>query len=272
MTEQHPIGAVIAMQVELDHLLAEGVVRSIETRGPWRIWTAEIGGQAIVAILSGIGMINAAAATEYLINSFNPVAVVNSGCTGAHIEALGQGDVVIGTATVYHAALQILATGEERHVGFSFGAISGEVKTTALAADERLLAIALRVGERVELPAWADDLEWDAPEPRRPVRIVEGPIASADIWTQQVSRLDHLHELHGTLCEDMEAAAINQIAARHDLPFLSIKDIINNERHAQTRLVQEAIGFEAEFPIQEAGRRSAMLLAEVIRACQPKTL
>jgi nucleoside phosphorylase len=63
----------------------------------------------------------------------------------------------------------------------------------------------------------------------------------------------------------MEAAAINQIAARHGCPFLSIKDIINNERHSQTNLIGESIGFDPEFPIEEAGRRSAMVLADVIR-------
>ena len=32
----------------------------------------------------------------------------------------------------------------------------------------------------------------------------------------------------------MEAAAIGQIAARHEIPYLTIKDISNNERFAQT--------------------------------------
>ncbi|MCC6703628.1 MAG: 5'-methylthioadenosine/S-adenosylhomocysteine nucleosidase [Thermomicrobiales bacterium] len=260
-----PIVAVIAMQVELDHLLAGSAIERRESNGPWSVWHCSFHGQPVVAVLAGIGMVNAAAATEFAINAFGPRAVVNSGCTGAHIDTLGQGDVVIGTATVYHAAMQILATGEERHVGFSFATPNGEVKTRALAADPALLALARTVANEIELPNWQADLAWDAPEPRRPVRIVEGPVASADVWTQQVTRLDHLHALHGTLCEDMEAAAVNQIAARHELPFLSVKDIINNERHAQTRLIQEAIGFEAEFPIQEAGRRSAMLLAEVLR-------
>ena len=265
MRHTRPIAAVFAMQVELDHLLAGGVVDRRETVGPWTYWHLIIGEQPVVAVLAGIGMVNAAAATEFAISTFSPRAVVNSGCTGGHINALAQGDVVIGTETVYHAAMQILANGEERHVGFSFPTLSGEVKTRTLPADPALLEIAREVARDIELPAWQDDLPWDAPEPRRPVRIVEGPIASAEVWTQQVTRLDHLHALHGTLCEDMEAAAINQIAARHEMPFLSVKDIINNERHVQTRLIQEAIGFEAEFPIREAGRRSAMLLGEVVR-------
>jgi nucleoside phosphorylase len=63
----------------------------------------------------------------------------------------------------------------------------------------------------------------------------------------------------------MEAAAINQIAARYELPFLSVKDIINNERHTQTNLIADAIGFDSDIPIQEAGRRSALVLANVMR-------
>jgi nucleoside phosphorylase len=265
MPDLHTVSVVIAMQVELDHLLAEGEVEQITTRGPWKDWHMRFGRRPVVVTLAGIGMVNAAAATEHAIASWNPDVVLNSGCTGAHVAALGQGDVVIGTATVAHAAMQILPTGEERHVGFAFESVSGVVKLDALPGDPVLLRHAREAALTVVLPDWSSDLVWDAPEPRRPVRIVEGAIASADVWTQEVTRLDTLNLKHGTLCEDMEAAAVNQIAARYDLPFLSIKDIINNERHAQTHLIQESIGFEPEFPIQEAGRRSAILLAEVIR-------
>lgn len=265
MPGSQTIGVVIAMQVELDHLLGAGTIHAHERSGPWSLWTFDIDSQPVVAIRSDIGMINAAAATEYVIGAFEPAAILNSGCTGAHVSTLAQGDVVIGTATVYHAAMQILENGSERHVGFAFETVSGDFKGAALPADPTLLELARSAARAIEFPIWSSALTWDSPEARRAVKVVEGPVASADVWTQQVTRLDHLHGLHGTLCEDMEAAAVNQIAARHGLPFLTVKDIINNERHAQTKLVQEAIGFEAEFPIQEAGRRSAILLAEVIR-------
>ena len=60
----------------------------------------------------------------------------------------------------------------------------------------------------------------------------------------------------------MEAAAIGQIAARHEIPYLTIKDISNNERYAQTDLVGELAGF----PMEEAGHRAAVLLGQVIAA------
>lgn len=264
--ERRPVGAVIAMEVELNHLLAEGIVLDENRVGPWRDWRVSIGEQPIVATLAGIGMVNAAAATEHLISTYRPVAVVNSGCTGAHIAGLAPGDVVIGSEVVHHSALQVLASGEERHIGFSFETTGGGiVKSSSLAADPGLLALAVAAGKEAAVPGWPAHLAWVAPEPRRGVRVVTGAIASADVWTQQIERIELLHERHGSLCEDMEAAAVAQIAARYELPFLSVKDISNNERHAQTDLMQESIGFAPDFPLEEAGRRAAKLLAAVLR-------
>lgn len=264
--EQRPIGAVIAMDVELNHLLDQGVVLRDERHGPWRDVHVAFGDQQVVATLAGIGMVNAAAATEHVISTYGPSAIVNSGCTGAHVAELMPGDVVIGSEVVHHAAMQILASGEERHVGFNFETASGGlVISNGLDADPRLLALAVKTAPSVDFPAWPEALDWPSEEPRRPVRFLVGPVASADVWTQAIDRLDILRSRHGTLCEDMEAAAIAQIAARYELPFLTIKDISNNERLAQTALVSQTIGFDPEFPLVEVGRRSALLLAEVLK-------
>lgn len=262
MTHLSPIGAVIAMEVELQHLLDQGQIIEERKHGPWREVELTIGPNRIIAVLCGVGMVNAAAATEYLINAYEPRIIVNSGCTGAHVAELLPGDVVIGTAVVYHAAMQILATGEERHTGFSFETITRDVKSPSLMTDARLVDIAQRVAKSARIPGWPANLDWPQGQPRRAPHIVSGPVASADIWTQQISRIDLLHERHETLCEDMEAAAIGQIAARHEIPYLTIKDISNNERHVQTDLVGELAGF----PMEEAGHRAAVLLGQILAA------
>jgi adenosylhomocysteine nucleosidase len=262
MTGTSPIGAVIAMEVELQHLLAQGHIKQESKQGPWREVRLQIGEHEVMAVLCGIGMVNAAAATEYLIGAHRPRIIVNSGCTGAHVAELLPGDVVIGTSVIYHAAMQILATGEERYTGFAFETITREINTPALPTDVELVDLAQRVAKSTRLPDWPADLDWPASQPRRSPRIVSGPVASADIWTQSIPRLDILRERHETLCEDMEAAAIGQIAARHEIPYLTIKDISNNERHAQTDLVGELAGF----PMHEAGHRAAILLGRIIAA------
>lgn len=254
------VGAVIAMEVELNHLLDCGVITDDRCDGPWREVSVTIGSQPVVAVLAGIGMVNAAAATEHLITKHRPSIIVNSGCTGAHIASLLPGDVIIGNEVVYHASMQILASGEERYTGFKFDSVGGPIKANALPSDAKLLEIAHRVAEDTPLPSWPEDLSWPAHEAHRAPQILTGPVASADIWTQAIDRIDLLHQRHGTLCEDMEAASIAQIAALHAIPYLTIKDISNNERHSQTNLIGDLEGF----PMEEAGRRAAILLAAVI--------
>ena len=152
MTGTSPIGAVIAMEVELQHLLAQGHIKQEGKQGPWREVRLQIGEHEVMAVLCGIGMVNAAAATEYLIGAHRPRIIVNSGCTGAHVAELLPGDVVIGTSVIYHAAMQILATGEERYTGFSFETITRDIKTPALPTDPGLVDIAQRVAETTRHP------------------------------------------------------------------------------------------------------------------------
>ena len=83
--------------------------------------------------------------------------------------------------------------------------------------------------------SWPHDLHWPVAVPYRKPLVHTGAIASADVWTQSPARLDLLHRRHGALCEDMEAAAVAQVCALHSVPFLTIKDISNNEFHTVTQ-------------------------------------
>ena len=174
MTGTSPIGAVIAMEVELQHLLARGHIKQESKHGPWREVRMQIGEREVIAVLCGVGMVNAAAATEYLIGAHQPRIIVNSGCTGAHVAELMPGDVIIGTSVIYHAATQILATGEERYTGFSFETITREIKSPALPTDPGLVDIAQRVAETTRMPDWPADLDWPASQPRRSPHVVSG--------------------------------------------------------------------------------------------------
>ena len=64
----------------------------------------------------------------------------------------------------------------------------------------------------------------------------------------------------------MEAAAIAQVCARHGVPFLSIKDISNNEFHAASDLT----GGFTDFPTAEVGKRAAMLTLRLVERLAAK--
>jgi adenosylhomocysteine nucleosidase len=255
----HPIGIVVAMQAELRHLLELVTVEGMRKDGPWLESFATVNGVPIVMVRSGMGMVNAAAGTESLINAHQPQAIINFGCTGAHRRDILAGDVVIGTQTVHHSKMNILADGTEFFEARG-GDVGGESwHPTVLDTDPSLLAAARAAAAGWTPEPWPAAF-WPAGVPAREPQVHVGPVASADIWTQHVARLDMLHDRHGTLCEDMEAAAIAQVCGFHQVPFLTIKDLSNNEFHASTDI---AGGF-SDFPTEEVGKRAAALTLRLL--------
>jgi Phosphorylase superfamily len=76
---------------------------------------------------------------------------------------------------------------------------------------------------------------------RRP-QVFVGTVASADRWNRAPERIRELAQKLGSLCEDMEAAAIALTCASHDVPFLTIKDISNNEQLRMSRFFSMSLG------------------------------
>ena len=258
--DRAPIGVVVAMEAELQHFLAQVTpVREIED-GPWRDRFVLAGEVSLIALCSGIGMTNAAAGTEHLIGAYQPRAILNYGCAGAHRRDIFPGDVIIGEGTVHHGAVHILASGDEFFPGREYEVTGEVVAATELMTDPLLFDHAVAAARGWTPEPWPRGLNLPADlEPRAP-RVETGRVASADIWTQFHERLDRLHARHQTLCEDMEAAAIAQVCARHDVPFLTVKDISNNEYHALSDLE----GDIEVLPAAEIGRRAAELLLRTI--------
>jgi adenosylhomocysteine nucleosidase len=256
-----PIGVVVAMEAELQHLLRLVTpVREVHD-GPWRDRFVMAGEVSLIALCSGIGMVNAAAATEHLIGRYAPRAVLNYGCAGAHRRDVLPGDVVIGEGTVHHGAVHYLASGEEYFPGKEYQVTGETVAATELETDPGLRELAIAAAKNWTPEPWPRGLNLPPEIEPRPPRTHVGRVASADIWTQFHERIDKLHARHGSLCEDMEAAAIAHVCGRHEVPFLTVKDISNNEFHALTKLE----GDIKVLPAEEIGRRAAELLLRTIQ-------
>jgi adenosylhomocysteine nucleosidase len=255
-----PIAIVVAMDMELRHLFDLVNVESEQIDGIWNDQFATIAGIRVVMTKCGIGIVSAAAATERVIDRHQPRAVLNFGCAGAHRRDIMPGDLVIGERVVHHNKVHILATGEERYTGFGYQVGDEKVEVADIPADPVWLVAADRAAVDFHAVDWPVEKGWPAGVRHRSPVVYTGAVASADVWTQAHDRLDLLHARHTTLCEDMEAAAISQVAALHSVPFLTIKDISNNEYHRSTNLE----GDLAEFPFEETGKRAAALLCATI--------
>jgi adenosylhomocysteine nucleosidase len=252
-----PIALVCAMESELSHALASIEQRSSVELGPWRAERGKLAGRPVVVLATGIGLVNAAAATAVLVAQVQPCAVLNFGCAGAHHEEIFPGDVVIGSEVVACGSLIRLPGGNERYAGFRYSLDGQTVLTDLIRADQTLLNIACGTAE-----SWNPEPWPLANRQKRDAEVHTGVIASADCWTQDPHRIGLLHDRHRSLCEEMEAAAVAQVCAIYQVPMLAIKDISNNELHSAT-------GHGADGPTLddvrcELGARSFALVEQVV--------
>jgi adenosylhomocysteine nucleosidase len=241
------IAVMVAMDAELVHLRNLSPSVAERSVGIWDAFDLRIGSHEVVAVRSGIGMLNAAAATERVVAEIAPEVIFNYGCAGAQ--------------TVNHAALNIMPDGTEVHYGRG-NLNSGErIYPAVIDADADLVKRARQVANSVDFEPWPVDAIWPKSVPHRNPIVHIGPMASSEIWTQQLTRLDLLHARHGSLSEDNESGAFAHVAYLHDIPFLAIRDIANNEYHKSSDLAAFS-----DFPVAEVGKRAAALVAALVEA------
>lgn len=189
-------GLIVAMQSEFD--LVSKILDRPKTRTVGHIDFIEgnLGKKDIVLMKSGIGKVNAAAATVEMIKSFSPDTIINTGLAGGIDKSLSVMDIVIGQETAYHDVW----CGE----GNEYGQIQG--LPARYAADNTLLNKARAITSDI--------------------RIHSGLIVSGDKFITASDELSAIKEKFPTaLAVDMESAAIAQICHLYDRPFLALRII-----------------------------------------------
>ena len=210
-------------------------------------------------------MVSAAAATQATLLQYAPRAILNYGCVGAHRLELLPGDLVVGEHVVAYDNYREDRDGSLEYHGMYFLADGQQHRVASLACDAALLQVAREtaaaLGDAHE--PWPVELGWPASVAHRSPRVVFGTVASADRWNRSPASIAALVTRHDSVCEDMEAAAIGLVCASHDVPFLTIKDISNNEL---LRATSSGTALLDEIGSGQIARRAAALTLAVIRA------
>ena len=188
------IGFLFADEMEfkpfLEHALANGG-RKLEDSG-FNVVTMPLGDSAIIAIESGIGKVNAAAAVCVLVLRYGADCVLSAGLSGA-ISHLHKGDIVAGRSYVE-------CDFDLRAFGCSLGQKTDGTRFHH--ADPELLAAALRI-EGVQ----------------------EGAFGTGDFFLTDPATKDFYKEEFSIQAFDMETAACAAAAGRLGVPFLSVRKI-----------------------------------------------
>lgn len=259
-TIKQPIVLIVAMESEGTHLerLIPGWQHDMDDVWPtMRVLYHEV---PMIALRCGIGMVAAAAAAEHAITRWDPCCLLNFGCAGAHKREILPGDVVISTRFVSHGRMRISPDQGIVPMDVPFTVANEPETSSDLTASPHLVALAQDAARKIVLDPWPDAYHLPAHRKDGAVGVHSGVIASADVWMQDPAWLDATHQRTGSLCEDMEAAAIAQIAMLHKVPFLAVKDISNNEFHAGSVFD----GAESALPLSEVGKRAAALTVGTI--------
>ena len=203
-----------AVPSELQPLLAALEHKQEVRLHAWTFWTGEIAGRSVVISLTGMGPINAAAATTLGIEHFAPKAVINQGTAGGQNPDLHVFDIVLGEKTTDYTAFK-----------------SNHADTGAGVDPARWTPLFHRLGG-VEYHGFPGDpalLAGAAQVKYQRGKLFKGNIGSGFQFNRELDRIAMLRKLYGTDSEDMESAYAAGVAVGMKTPFLAIRILSDTE-------------------------------------------
>ena len=195
------IGIIAAEQEEFEAILNIAKVEERKEIYELNFVKCKIKDKICVLVKSGVGKVNAARATQILIDNFKPDYIVNVGVAGGLNPMLSIGDIVIGETLVQHD-FDITAFGHAK------GYIPG-------------------VGEKI----YADDYlvkkieEAIGNQEEKVYKYEKGVIASGDIFCTAIPMRDKIYAKFNAECVEMEGAALGQVCSLCNVPFVVIRSI-----------------------------------------------
>jgi futalosine hydrolase len=180
------------------------------------LYRGSIFGRPLCLLHSGVGKASAAAAATALLVLCRPQALIMVGCGGAYAgSGLAVGDLALATAEIYGDEGVLTATGflDMEAIGLPLVEREGARLFNRFPVDAPLLDLSR--------PLLAQAAEAAGR------RLAEGPFVTVSTCSGTARAGFELARRTGGICENMEGAAVAQICARQQLPFLELRGISN---------------------------------------------
>jgi adenosylhomocysteine nucleosidase len=220
---KQPIG-LLAVGHESSPLLGKMQIETKTRHGMATCYQGRYQDRDVVLVKMAMGKVNAAMATQTLIDLFDATPLILSGTAGAVAPEVQVGDVVIGDRLIPHDA------GVYLNEGFKFcGVMASDGQgrrgwARAFQADLHLVQAALSAGK---------DLLWPRGNGKRTPAVRVGTIVTGDQVIFSQEKKEWLHRTFEALAVEMEGAAVAQVAAAHGRPWLVIR-AISDQANAST--------------------------------------
>jgi len=205
MITKSTIAIIGAMDCEIASIKQELTDLNEINYADLKIFTGNIKDNFIILAQSGVGKVNAALNTQYIIDTFKPNFIINTGVAGGIDDCLKVGDVVIGTYLVQHD-FDVTVLGYAK--GYMCTGIEKD-KPTKYYCDKILIE------------KFQNSLEKNMIKNK----IHQGVIASGDVFVSGKEIKKEINKYFGALAVEMEGCAIAQVATRNKIPFVVVRAI-----------------------------------------------
>lgn len=200
------VGIIFAMQEELEAFLKYLKLEKEYMLFDLTFYEGVINDIDCILVESGVGKVNAARTCQILIDNMQVDYIFNVGVAGGVWQSLNIGDIVIGERLVQH-----------------------DFDITAFQHEKGYIP---KVGTFIKSDEYLVKLAKDSVENKIDYQVLEGVIASGDIFCTDFKMSEKIGKKFGALCVEMEGASIAQVCFLSHIPFLilrSISDTPNND-------------------------------------------
>ncbi|WP_326512345.1 5'-methylthioadenosine/adenosylhomocysteine nucleosidase [Clostridium intestinale] len=197
------IGIIAAMNEELEILLKDMHVQSTEEKAKMTFNKGSLWGKEVIAVVCGVGKVNAAICTQILASEYKVDKVINVGVAGGIGKDIYPGDVVIANNLVEHD-MDTTAFGDKH------GQIP-RLDTFDFKCDDELVKFAL-----------------EACDEAKDIKTFLGRIVTGDQFVANIEKIQWLSsEFEAFACE-MEGGSIAHTCYLNSIPFVVIRSISDN--------------------------------------------
>ena len=183
------LGIIGAMSEELEILLNDMELEDTKVKAKMTFHKGKLWGKDVVAVVCGIGKVNAAVCTQLLISEYEVTHIVNVGVAGGIGKEIYPGDVVVATNLVQY-----------------------DMDTTAF-------------GDPMGQIPRLDTFDFKCDED---FNTFSGRIVSGDMFVASLEKIQWLEKEFGALSCEMEGASIAHVCYLNSIPFVVIRSISDN--------------------------------------------
>lgn len=194
------IGIICAGDEELAPFLSHIENATVTDKAMLKFYEGGINGVQVVALYSGVCKVNAAVATQILIDTYGVTAIINAGTAGGMDQKIELFDTVISTQVAYHDVDDEILT--EFHPW---------MPSIYFSADKNLIDTSKNIFDKNQ-------------------KVYFGRMITGEKFIEDNVR-DSLNKKFSPLSVDMETASVAHVCHVNKIPFIAIRTITDTATH-----------------------------------------